>query len=112
MIRLAFGPLSLGSTRSAKRIRRSRPTKGFDFMEPWARIWNVWIGSTFLSAYLQHAQTGNFLPTNREELDILLNVYLFEKALYELGYELNNRPDWVRIPLTGILQLLQSPEAA
>jgi maltose alpha-D-glucosyltransferase/alpha-amylase len=81
-------------------------------MEPWARIWNVWICSTFLNSYLQHVQTGTFLPNNRDELNTLLNVYLFEKALYELGYELNNRPDWVRIPLTGILQLLQSPEAA
>jgi maltose alpha-D-glucosyltransferase/alpha-amylase len=81
-------------------------------MEPWARLWNVWISSTFLNSYLQHAGPGGFLPTNRDELNILLNVYLFEKALYELGYELNNRPDWVRIPLTGILQLLQAPEAA
>jgi maltose alpha-D-glucosyltransferase/alpha-amylase len=81
-------------------------------LEPWARGWNVWICSTYLNSYLEHAQRGGFLPTNREELNILLNVYLLEKALYELGYELNNRPDWVRIPLTGILQLLQSPEAA
>ncbi len=81
-------------------------------VEPWARIWNVWVCSTYLNSYLQHAQAGGFLPTNRDELNILLNVYLLEKALYELGYELNNRPDWVRIPLTGILQLLQSPETA
>jgi maltose alpha-D-glucosyltransferase / alpha-amylase len=81
-------------------------------MEPWARIWNVWISSTFLNSYLQHTQSGGFLPSDREEINILLNVYLFEKALYELGYELNNRPDWVHIPLVGIRQLLQSPEAA
>jgi maltose alpha-D-glucosyltransferase/alpha-amylase len=81
-------------------------------MEPWARLWNVWISATFLNSYLQHAQHGGFLPSNREELDILLNVYLLEKALYELGYELNNRPDWVRIPLAGILQLMQPPEKA
>ena len=81
-------------------------------VEPWARLWNVWMCSTFLDSYLEHAAPGGFLPANREELNILLNVYLFDKALYELGYELNNRPDWVRIPLTGILQLLQTPEAA
>ena len=81
-------------------------------MEPWARIWNVWISSTFLNSYLQHAQPGGFLPAAREDTNILLNVYMLEKALYELGYELNNRPDWVRIPLTGILQLLESPETA
>jgi maltose alpha-D-glucosyltransferase/alpha-amylase len=81
-------------------------------VEPWARLWNVWVASTYLDSYLEHAKPGGFLPENREELNILLNVYLFDKALYELGYELNNRPDWVRIPLTGILQLLQTPEAA
>ena len=80
-------------------------------LEPWARLWNVWVSSTFLNSYLEHATPGQFLPENREELNILLNIYLFEKALYELGYELNNRPDWVRIPLTGILQLLQTAEA-
>jgi maltose alpha-D-glucosyltransferase/alpha-amylase len=81
-------------------------------LEPWARRWNAWISSTFLNSYLEHAAPGAFLPTVREELNILLNIYLLEKALYELGYELNNRPDWVRIPLTGILQLVESPEKA
>jgi maltose alpha-D-glucosyltransferase/alpha-amylase len=81
-------------------------------LEPWARLWNMWVSSTFLESYIEHATPGGFLPTDREELNILLNVYLLEKALYELGYELNNRPDWVRIPLIGILQLLQTPEAA
>jgi len=81
-------------------------------MEPWARIWNVWVSSIFLESYFHHAQPGGFLPSNRDEIDILLDVYLLEKALYELGYEMNHRPDWIRIPLSGILQLVQSPEAA
>jgi len=81
-------------------------------LEPWAHAWNLWMSATYLDSYLRHAAAGSFLPTDRAEINILLNVYLLEKALYELGYELNNRPDWVRIPLTGILRLLQSPEAA
>jgi len=80
-------------------------------LEPWARVWNVWIGSAFLKAYLEHAMPGGFLPSNREDFKILLNVYLLVKALYELGYELNNRPDWARIPLIGIRQLLEEPTA-
>ena len=81
-------------------------------LEPWARIWNVWICSAFLASYREHAAPGGFLPASPEEFNILLNTYLLDKVLYELGYELNNRPDWVRIPLAGLLQLLQTPETS
>jgi maltose alpha-D-glucosyltransferase/alpha-amylase len=46
------------------------------------------------------------LPCQRDELEGLLTVYLLEKAVYELGYELNNRPEWVHLPLQGIEQLM------
>ena len=62
-------------------------------MEPWARMWNVWVSSAFLNSYLEYVQPGGIVPSDREELNIVLDVYLMEKALYELGYELNNRPD-------------------
>jgi maltose alpha-D-glucosyltransferase / alpha-amylase len=78
-------------------------------LESWARVWNIWVSKTFLESYIEHAAAGGFLPSERDEIDILLNIYLLEKALYELGYELNNRPDWIQIPLTGILQLLETP---
>jgi maltose alpha-D-glucosyltransferase/alpha-amylase len=39
-------------------------------------------------------------------VEVLLTSYLIEKALYEVVYELNNRPDWVKIPLRGVLDLL------
>ncbi len=60
--------------------------------------------------YLAVAKEGAFLPRTREELSILLDTYLLEKAIYELGYELNNRPDWVKLPLLGILSLMEAPE--
>ena len=75
-------------------------------LEPWARFWYHWVAATFLQTYREAASQASFLPRAREELQILLNAYLLEKAVYELGYELNNRPDWVRVPLRGILQLL------
>lgn len=59
-----------------------------------------------MGEYLQVTSQSTFLPRNPQELEILSDVYLLEKAIYELGYELNNRPDWVEIPLRGILQLL------
>jgi maltose alpha-D-glucosyltransferase / alpha-amylase len=75
-------------------------------LEPWARFWSQWVSAVFLKTYREAASQASFLPRTREELQILLDAYLLEKAAYELGYELNSRPDWVRIPLRGILQLL------
>ena len=46
------------------------------------------------------------MPATREELQSLLTIYLLEKAVYELGYELNTRPEWVGLPLEGIERLL------
>jgi len=74
--------------------------------EAWMQFWYAWVSASFLKSYLSVAERDSFLPADREELDILLRAHLLEKALYELGYELNNRPGWVRIPVEGILQLL------
>ncbi|MFQ3585314.1 MAG: maltose alpha-D-glucosyltransferase, partial [Cyanobacteriota bacterium] len=75
-------------------------------MMRWAQFWHRWVCAGFLAEYLQVASQSAFLPRNLQELEVLLDAYLLEKAIYELGYELNNRPDWVEIPLRGILQLL------
>jgi len=73
----------------------------------WAQYWQKWVFATFLKTYLEVSGNSNFIPQDREELALLLDLYLLDKAVYELGYELNNRPSWVRIPLDGISQLLQ-----
>jgi maltose alpha-D-glucosyltransferase/alpha-amylase len=74
----------------------------------WARFWHFWVSVIFLKAYMEVAINGNFLPESHEELRTLIDMYLLEKAIYEMGYELNNRPEWIKIPLRGILQLLES----
>jgi maltose alpha-D-glucosyltransferase/alpha-amylase len=79
-------------------------------LEPWADCWNAWVSAAFLQGYLAVAKEGAFLPRTREELSILLDTFLLEKAIYELGYELNNRPNWVKLPLLGILSLMEAPE--
>ena len=76
------------------------------FLEPWAQFWYTWTGVAFLQAYLQVTRDVDFLPKTLEELGVLLDLYLIDKAFYELIYELNNRPDWVTIPLQGLLHLL------
>jgi len=75
-------------------------------LEPWARFWYRWVSAAFLKAYLAEASQVPFLPQGRDELQVLLDAHLLEKAIYELGYELNNRPDWIGIPLQGILDLV------
>jgi maltose alpha-D-glucosyltransferase/alpha-amylase len=54
---------------------------------------------------------ATFLPADRGDVAELLEISLLEKAVYELGYELNNRPDWVWVPLGGIIRLLESHTA-
>jgi maltose alpha-D-glucosyltransferase/alpha-amylase len=76
-------------------------------LESWAHFWLQWVSAVFLNSYLEKAGEATFLPRNREEFEILLTAYLLEKAVYELGHELNNRPDWVRVPLRGILQIVK-----
>ena len=60
-----------------------------------------------MKAYLKTVNGSSFVPADEEDLDILLQTYLLQKAVYELNYELNNRPDWVIVPLRGIKAIVQ-----
>lgn len=75
-------------------------------LDAWANFWLEWTSSAFLRAYLHTADGAAFLPTDRKDLRLALTVARLEKAVYELGYELNNRPDWVAIPIRGIRHIL------
>ena len=63
--------------------------------------------SVFLQTYTDVAQTENLNIGYRKEIDFLLKYCLLEKAVYELGYELNSRPRWAVIPLTGIASIME-----
>jgi maltose alpha-D-glucosyltransferase/alpha-amylase len=54
-------------------------------------------------------KVGNsaIVPDNAADLETLLQTYLLQKAIYELNYELNNRPDWVIVPLRGIKAIVE-----
>jgi maltose alpha-D-glucosyltransferase/alpha-amylase len=77
-------------------------------LESWMRFWCGWVSAAFLKTYLQRTAGMAFMPQTPEELRVLCDVYLLEKALYALGYELEHRPARVKIPLRGLLQLLES----
>ncbi len=81
-------------------------------LELWARYWGRWVSLAFLNEYLAVAKNAAFLPKTKEGVGTMLYLYLMEKAIYEVYFELCNRPDWVRIPLRGILQLVESRRLA
>lgn len=77
--------------------------KDMAFLESWAEQWQHYISRFYLGAYMERIGLGKELS---DENDILIRTFLIEKAIYELGYELNGRPDWVIIPLRGIYYLM------
>ena len=80
----------------------------FSHYDAWARVWQTWASAAFLRGYLGTAGAALFVPTEPSQRDALLHLFMLDKALYELNYELNNRPDWVRIPLLGILGIIDA----
>jgi maltose alpha-D-glucosyltransferase/alpha-amylase len=77
-------------------------------LEQWTKLWVNAVSIEFLNAYRATIVSEAGLFEDPGQAQAMLNAYLLEKALYELLYELNNRPAWVRIPLLGILALPQS----
>jgi len=79
-------------------------------LREWARSWYLWVSATFLKSYLELVADSPILPQSREGVKTILDAYLLDKAIYEINYELNNRPDWVGLPLQGILQVLKTSD--
>jgi trehalose synthase-fused probable maltokinase len=69
--------------------------------------WEERCRRSFLDGYLSSAEPS-LLPSGTDAIGRLLTVFELEKAVYELRYELNNRPDWIGIPVAGILRMLES----
>jgi maltose alpha-D-glucosyltransferase / alpha-amylase len=75
-------------------------------LREWGRYWYRWVSATFLRAYLEAVQPLGLVPQEVAEFERALDAFVLDKAIYEVGYELNNRPAWVQVPLTGILDIL------
>ncbi len=80
-----------------------------DRLGPWARVWSRWVGAAFLAEYLAVAAVGGILPGDAEETRSLLRALVLDKAMYEVAYEMNHRPDWLATPVRGVLELLREP---
>jgi maltose alpha-D-glucosyltransferase/alpha-amylase len=74
-------------------------------MSVYAEGWNAEVSDRYLAKYFETAKGASYLPATQAEIQTVLELHLLEKAIYELGYELNNRPTWVGIPLQGIGKL-------
>ena len=76
-------------------------------LRAWGELWQNSVCSAFLASYREFISLQSGLLPEPAQAESLLQLYLLEKALYELVYELNNRPNWVRVPLAGILSVLR-----
>ncbi|WP_437756576.1 maltose alpha-D-glucosyltransferase [Sorangium sp. So ce1389] len=106
---------------AALRDGRLRP-EDVTVLKPWTDAWVAWVSASYLAGYLETIaraqasaearsdETAPFVPASDADTVLLLDFYMLEKVIYELGYELNNRPDWLDIPLRGLEHLI-TPKA-
>jgi maltose alpha-D-glucosyltransferase/alpha-amylase len=85
---------------------RGAVSPGEDVRPAWAEFWSRWVGAEFLKSYLQEASGARLVPANRDELQLLLDTLLLERAVGEVIHEVNHRPHWAKIPLNAIQELL------
>jgi maltose alpha-D-glucosyltransferase / alpha-amylase len=81
-------------------------TEDIEKLKPFAPLWTHYMTSFFMHAYLESVQGESFIPKNKNELEVLLEVYLLERAIFSLHYELNRRPDWVMVPVRVIKSII------
>jgi maltose alpha-D-glucosyltransferase/alpha-amylase len=78
----------------------------YEALAPFARDWEVQAREAFLTGYREAASGSPAYPDDAAQAEALIEFFTLEKALYELRYELSNRPAWVHLPLSGLLELL------
>jgi maltose alpha-D-glucosyltransferase/alpha-amylase len=80
----------------------------FKKLEPFVEHWYHYMSGFFMEAYLKSIGNSGLIPSDKNDVAILLQTFLIEKSVYELNYELNNRPSWVVVPLKGIKAIAKS----
>ncbi len=87
---------------------RSIRPEDVESLEPWAELWSFYVSQHFYGVYAREIKDKGLIPKDPEQQALLLRAYLMDKAIYELNYELNNRPEWIGIALKGLGRLLES----
>jgi maltose alpha-D-glucosyltransferase/alpha-amylase len=80
-------------------------------LRPWADRWLEEISRCFLEGYNETTAGSAFLRTDKSDFDFLLGLFLLDKSVYEIGYELSYRPDFLEIPLAATRRLLGNPSS-
>jgi len=75
---------------------------------PWAKACEAWVSASFLKGYLSAADGSHLIPENRADFFQALLPFMIDKAFYEILYELNNRPDWLKVPVNSVLEYLKA----
>ncbi len=94
-----------------RRVTSAQP-EDTPLLQAWADTWYAYVAGSFLRAYVQTTAPARLAPADPAAFERLLQAFLLEKAVYEVGYEMNNRPDWLAIPIRGIFQVLGPAMAA
>jgi maltose alpha-D-glucosyltransferase/alpha-amylase len=73
---------------------------------PFARLWAHYMVGFFMKAYLDTVKDSSFIPSDKQDFQMMVETYMLDKALHDLKYELQNRPDWVIIPVRTIKSII------
>ena len=82
-----------------------------EMLDPWVRLWEDHTRGAFLDGYREGVGLAASYPESQNHARALIELFTLEKALYEIRDELNNRPEWVGIPIKGVLALLEYRES-
>jgi maltose alpha-D-glucosyltransferase/alpha-amylase len=104
----SFGYAAYSTLLTESAGRRDR----FEQLEPIARRWEAACSAVFLAEYRRTAAGASSVPRETDAFYTLLDLFILEKALYELAYELGSRPAWVEIPLLAIVRLIDVAESS
>jgi maltose alpha-D-glucosyltransferase/alpha-amylase len=88
-------------------LRTDKQSIDIEYLRHWADLWYLCVSGVFLDAYRRTVAASSVVPTDPAGFAVLLETFILEKAIYELGYELHHRPDWLMIPVHGIEQILK-----
>lgn len=97
--------LSYAAETARRKVKQEKP-EAYAVMSIYTREWEKAARARFLQGYLETVTGCPSVPENRDLFNRILSLFCLEKALYEFSYELNNRPEWLEIPVTGLMECL------